>query len=59
MTSQEFLYQQVDLGSIAAKGKLPLLEIKFNLDGVMRALEYVPAIGTTEDGKGLRSMVMI
>ena len=57
MTSLEFLYQQIDLGSISANGKLPLLEIKFNLDGAKKALEFVPAIGTTEDGKGLRSMI--
>lgn len=57
MTSLEFLCQQIDPGSITAQGKLPLLEIKFNLNGKQRALEFVPAIGVTEDGKGLGSMI--
>ena len=56
-TSLEFLYEQIDLATIDAQGKLPLLEIKFDLNTTSRVLDFTPVLGASVDGKGLRSMV--
>jgi len=56
-TSLDFVYQQIDLQTIVDQGKLPLLEIKLDLDGIQRKLDFTPILGASSDGKGLSSMI--
>lgn len=57
ITSLQFLHEQVDYENIRKEGKLPLIEIKLDLCGEKKVLDFTPMIGTSIDGKGLRSMM--
>lgn len=56
-TSLDFLFRQIDLETIEDLGKLPLLEINFDLDESQRKLDFTPVLGASSDGKGLHSMI--
>ena len=53
--SLEYLLDQIDPDSIKEGNKLPMLEITLDLIG--QEAKFVPEIGTTENGKGVRDRV--
>jgi dynein heavy chain len=57
ITSLDFLYEQIDPVIIKSQSKLPLLEIKLELNNENRELDFSPLLGTNKKGKGIGSMI--
>ena len=56
-TSLDFLHQQIDLVHIKQANKLPLLEIKLELDDRNIELDFLPPLGRDETSKGIGFMI--